>query len=115
MDRRLVIKSKMEDLARNFQPFLVECEKRGYPIKKMRMREFWPGDTEPRIFVDVWTEWVAEKDWGYTKTSCFLEDILNDTVPKEQQDGFCGFNVEDTYQHFMRYERPLPDIQLLAG
>lgn len=115
MDRRIVIKSKMEELARNFQPFLEECEKRGYPIKKIRFREMWPGDVEPNIDADVWAEWAPEKGWGYARTAGFLEDILNETVPKEQQDGFQGFNVEDTYQHFMRYERPEPNIQLLAG
>lgn len=106
----------MEELLKNFQPFLTECEKRGYPVKKIRFSELFPGDIEPNIAVDLWTEWAPEKGWGYAQTAEFMQGILNETVPKEQQKGFCGFNVEDTYRHFMRLERPQPPyIQLLAG
>lgn len=113
MDRRTIVRGKMAALLKNFQPFLQECEKRGFPIAKMRFREAFPGDITTPIWADVLTEWAGER--GPIAVGGILEDILEVTVPKEQQDSFCGFNVENTPERFMLYERPEPYLQLLAG
>lgn len=113
MDRRTMIKAKMANLNSSFQPFLSECERRGFPIRQLRFREFFPGDITTPISADVLIDWRNGR--GFVDSAIILQGILEKTVAKDELKDFFGFNISDTQERFNFYERPEPYIQLLAG
>lgn len=103
MDRQAMIRSQMKELMTSFEPFLRECEERGYPVAKIRMQELFPGDATTPFYADVLTEWAPGH--GSFGVSRILTDILDETVDKTKRTNFMGFCVEDTIERFMKRER----------
>lgn len=110
MDRETYVMERMRELLSNLQPFFAECEKKGYPIKKVRIMEMYPGDITTSFFVNVLTEWAGDR--GFLDVAMILEEILADTLPKDKYDTFSGFIVAESEERFKKYAREPQYLQL---
>lgn len=97
----------MIKLRKHFIPFLKECEKRGYPIKKVRFRQYGP-----QIVANVLTDWVVERDMGAVETSEILQNILYDVVPEEHLKHFFAFRICESEERFMMHRLANSKLQL---
>lgn len=110
MDRETYVMGRMRELLANFQPFLKECEKRGYPVKKIRIRETYPGDVSTSFIADVLTEWAGDR--GYVAVAMILQEILADSLPAEKYETFSGFIISESEERFRKYAKEPQYLQL---
>jgi hypothetical protein len=67
-----------EYLCQQLTPFVEECERRGYPVKNLRVRETFPGDHKT-FCAEVDTDWADDS----LKARHLLRPILKETTPEE--------------------------------
>jgi hypothetical protein len=79
--KQLDITGQMES---QLQPFIDECERRGYPVTDVHLRESIPGVYNSFV-LDLTADWIIDEDKGmddFAATRLF-RGILRETTPEE--------------------------------
>jgi hypothetical protein len=86
--RKLEITEQMES---QLQPFIDECERRGYPISEVRIVEPIPG-VHKSFILECVADWIVDKEKGMNDITAseLIEKILRETTPKEVHQDICG-------------------------
>ncbi|MDR0703555.1 MAG: hypothetical protein LBF88_01055 [Planctomycetaceae bacterium] len=65
------------------QPFIDECERRGYPVTDVQLRESIPGVYNSFV-LDLTADWIIDEDKiNPLAINPLLRSILRETTPKE--------------------------------
>ncbi|MDR1963822.1 MAG: hypothetical protein LBQ50_08585 [Planctomycetaceae bacterium] len=73
-----------EQIEAQLQPFIEECERRGYPITDVRVIESIPG-VHNSFVLEFIADWLIDKDKGMDDFAAIrlFRNILRETTPKE--------------------------------
>ncbi|GHT45119.1 hypothetical protein FACS189454_04080 [Planctomycetales bacterium] len=81
-----------EQLESQLQPFIDECERRGYPITDVHIIEAIPG-VHNSLALEYVADWIIDKDKNMDDfiANNLIESILRETTPKEVHQYIYGF------------------------
>lgn len=83
------------ELMEKLQDFRAECEKRGYPLHDMCLKEAYPGDISTSYAVRVAIEWFKDMGGSRSRALDILIDALWDTTDVETRKNIFAIDVRD--------------------
>jgi hypothetical protein len=82
-----------DTLDTRLQPFLLECTKRGYPLRSHCLEEAYPGDDSTSYFLRVTVDWIDTMDCSGALD--VLLDILWETSDIETRTKIFAIIIHD--------------------